>query len=166
LLYASFAIITKHLPSMELFGTDAKVVVGNLLLLAPGLIGISLGRNPNGAVNDISTRVRAIVAKRSADREPVGPSANSFAQTIDLETLGLDRPFTVDDLAVIDRALGLDEEAVAIPRAGAARSWANRGHALGALATNGNGNGHSPGSGHGGGANGSVVAATTGAGRS
>ena len=143
LLYASFPIITKHLPPIELFGSDGKVVFGNMLLLAPALMGISLGRNPNGAVNDISSRVRGLMAQRAEGREPVGPSANSFAHTIDLETLGLERPFTRDDLLTIDRALGLDEEAVAIPRAGAVRSWLERGQAVvGGHAPNGNGTGN------------------------
>lgn len=156
LLYASFPIITKHLPPIELFGSDGKVVFGNLLLLAPALMGISLGRNPNGAVNDIGTRVRAMRERRAETRAPAGPSANSFAQTIDLETLGVDRPFTADDLRTIDRALGLDEEAVATVRAGAVRSWTDRQVAGAPARSNGNGQG-----GNGPGAHGAGLAAST-----
>lgn len=163
MLYASFAVLVKHLPQIELFGTDGKVVLANLVLLAPALIGISLGRNPNGAVNDISTRLRGALARRR-ERTPVGPSANSLSQTIDLETLGLDRPFLAADLVIIDRALGLDEEAVATMRVGAARSWSDR--AQSALGAFGGSNGDtSPGLGNG--TNGSgVAAASTVAGRS
>ena len=125
LLFASLGIIAKKVPSFEFFGVDGKVVVQDLLLLAPALIGISLGRNPNGAVNDISVRVKAAYEKyrlpegeRSAD-----PSPTSLVQSIDLESLGLDRPFTAADLTLIDRGLHLDEESAASLRVGAAASW-------------------------------------------
>jgi branched-chain amino acid transport system permease protein len=125
LLYASFAIIAKHLPTFEIFGLDGKVVVADLLLLAPALIGISLGRNPNGAVNDISSRVRAAIERSRLPREQrtIAPSPDSLAQTIDLETLGIDRPFTADDLALVDKALAFDEDLVAVARPGATASW-------------------------------------------
>jgi branched-chain amino acid transport system permease protein len=125
LLLASFPIITKHLPPFEIFGIEGKVFVGDLLSLAPALMGISLGRNPNGAVNDISTRVREAGERRRAakDAGPTLPSPESLAMSIDLETLGIDRPFSDHDLHVIDAALGLDDDSAAQPRPGATVAW-------------------------------------------
>jgi uncharacterized membrane protein YidH (DUF202 family) len=125
LLFASLGIIAKKVPSFELMGVDGKDVVQDLLLLAPALIGISLGRNPNGAVNDISVRLkRAYERSQLPDGErTAAPSPTSLAQSIDLESLGLDRPFTADDLVLIDKGLHLDEESAAAMRAGAAASW-------------------------------------------
>lgn len=109
LLYASFPIIADAVPSLT-----------NFLLVAPGLIGISLGRNPNGAVNEILVQVEAFrrrirrpAVEQPAEPEqlerpwwPVGPVA-------DIEMLGIDRPFTAADLAMIDVVLGVDEEELA-----------------------------------------------------
>jgi branched-chain amino acid transport system permease protein len=124
LLLASFPIITRHLPPFEIAGIEGKVFVGNLLSLAPALMGISLGRNPNGAVNDISTRVREAGERRRAARDagPTLPSPESLGASIDLETLGIDRPFTAADLHIIDAGLGLDEDSMAHARPGATRS--------------------------------------------
>ena len=52
MFYAAFPIIAEAVPALP-----------NLLLLAPGLIGISLGRNPNGAVNEIGTRLQGVRAQ-------------------------------------------------------------------------------------------------------
>jgi hypothetical protein len=80
-------------------------LVTNFFLLAPGLLGISLGRNPNGAVNEISKRLRELQAKY------VGRSdrAAAAAAAPDVDRLGLDAPFTDVDLRLIDHELGLDE---------------------------------------------------------
>lgn len=126
LVYASFQILTKHIPDIEVIGMQGKELVADLLLLAPALIGVSLGRNPNGAVAEISQRTRATYerfrlprAERVAEASP-----ESLVQTVDFELLGIDRPFTAADLAVIDRALALDEGAVAGPlRPAAAAAW-------------------------------------------
>ncbi|WP_334142571.1 branched-chain amino acid ABC transporter permease [Rhabdothermincola sp.] len=109
LLYASFPIIAGAIPSLA-----------NFLLVAPGLIGISLGRNPNGLMNEILVgtealrhRLRAGRAEPAAAPEeprrplwPIGP-------VMDVEMLGIDRPFTAADLAQIDLMLGVDEEELA-----------------------------------------------------
>lgn len=125
LLLASFAIIAKHVPPFQFFGVDGKVVVTDLLLLAPALMGISLGRNPNGAVNEISIRARGFAQRLREPRElrVAAPSPESMVQTVDLETLGMQRPFTAEDLAMIDTALGLDEDVAAVLRPGAALAW-------------------------------------------
>jgi branched-chain amino acid transport system permease protein len=143
LVYASFAIITKHLPSIELIGTDGKILIADILALAPALIGISLGRNPNGAVSDISLRVRAAIERAKVPRAErvAAPSPESLVRTMDLETLGIDHAFTEDDLRAIDSALDMDEDVRAVPRPGALRSWLLFDHLTGAP-TNGWGNGN------------------------
>ncbi len=75
----------------------------NLFLLMPGLLGISLGRNPNGAVNEIARGFREAVAKR---REGAGRVA---APADDLDRMGLVASFTDDDRRRLDHELGLDE---------------------------------------------------------
>jgi len=125
MLLASFPIITRHLPAFEVMGVEGEKFVGDLLLLAPALMGISLGRNPNGAVSEISTRVREAGERRRASKDagPVLPSPETLGASIDLETLGIDRPFSAHDLHVIDQALGLDADVAAHARHGASAAW-------------------------------------------
>ena len=78
----------------------------NVFLLMPGLLGISLGRNPNGAVNEISRSFKEAAAKRAARKERGAAGAEAED---DLDRLGLDAPFTEDDLRLLDHELGLDE---------------------------------------------------------
>ncbi len=116
LLYAAFPIVSKAVPSLA-----------NLLLVAPGLIGISLGRNPNGMVNDIGTRIAEARHRRQLkgaadpdqkrEKQPVLPLSGPV---YDAEDVGIGRSFTADDIVHIDRVLGITEEEVAI--GGAARN--------------------------------------------
>ncbi|MGN6692888.1 MAG: branched-chain amino acid ABC transporter permease, partial [Aquihabitans sp.] len=77
----------------------------NLLVLGPALAGISLGRNPNGAVNETALSIRQILAERAAAKDtPEGRVAPD-----DLDLLGLDG-FTDADRVELDRATGLDAE--------------------------------------------------------
>ncbi len=82
---------------------DVAPSLTNLFLLAPGLLGISLGRNPNGAVNEIAKSFREIGVKRRARAARVAAPADN------LDRLGLDAPFTDADLRLLDHELGLDE---------------------------------------------------------
>ena len=93
-LLASFAFWVQIAPA-SLEGT-----VENIVLLAPGLIGINLGRNPNGIVNEVTRQYRRTreALRERRERLPVA----EIPPAADLETLGVDRPFTVDDLEVID----------------------------------------------------------------
>jgi branched-chain amino acid transport system permease protein len=76
----------------------------NLVLLAPGLIGISLGRNPNGAVNETPRAIRERRAERAEARaRPPEPEP---------ATIGLDGPFTPADVHRMDGAIGFDEDEV------------------------------------------------------
>jgi branched-subunit amino acid ABC-type transport system permease component len=133
ILFAAFSIIAKALPDFDLFGVEGKDLIEDLFLVAPGLIGISLGRNPNGAVNEISTKFRERWEQsRLPKAERVrNPSPGSLSQTLSLETLGIDRPFTASDLQIVDAALGLDDDTYAVYRDGAARSWSGAGQPAG-----------------------------------
>jgi branched-chain amino acid transport system permease protein len=103
IIYALFFYIIPDLvPSLK-----------NLLTLGPAFAGISLGRNPNGAVNETVKSVKEKMALRRAvargevvDTEP------------DWDRMGLDEPWTEPDRDRLDREVGLDEE----PLYGAARS--------------------------------------------
>jgi branched-chain amino acid transport system permease protein len=74
-------------------------VVADLLAIGPAFAGISLGRNPNGAVNETVRSVREKLAARK-DPPPTEPP---------LETVGLDG-FAPGDLDRIDAELGLTAE--------------------------------------------------------
>jgi branched-chain amino acid transport system permease protein len=107
LFLASFPILAVAVPPLA-----------NFLALAPGLIGITLARNPNGAVNETLTRIRGIrdqVGSRRTETRRAGltPTAPVF----DVETLGVDRPFDPDDVGYIDRVLALDDEEVGVAAA-------------------------------------------------
>lgn len=102
LLYASFPLISDSIPALA-----------NFLKVAPGLIGVSLGRDPNGVVSQITARVnerfeRAKDGREGEKRRKLLP----MEPRIDVEMLGVDRAFTVDDLAVMDEVLNLTEEEV------------------------------------------------------
>jgi hypothetical protein len=75
---------------------------------------------------------------------------------MDLETLGIDRAFTEDDLRAIDDALDIDDDVRAVARPGALRSWLLFDH-LSAASANGAGNGRGNGRAD---ANGHVAAST------
>jgi branched-chain amino acid transport system permease protein len=105
--------------------SEAVPALANLLQVAPGLIGISLARNPNGAANEIGTQVREIVGRfRRSDGSPKvteagkvdsngdRPRRGLLGPRAELETLGVDRPFTADDVALIDSVVDVDREVV------------------------------------------------------
>lgn len=105
---ASFPIIADWIPPLE-----------NFLLVAPGLIGITLGRNPNGAVNETVKRFRQVRERFGTTRDEEPPSLEPVAPVFDAEMLGIDRPFTSDDLDYMDRVLAFNDEEVPV---GTARS--------------------------------------------
>jgi len=74
----------------------------NLLLVAPGFAAISLGRNPNGAVNETVRSFREQAAARRSRAEG--------APEPDWDRLGLDAGFTIEELDRLDHELALDEE--------------------------------------------------------
>jgi branched-chain amino acid transport system permease protein len=99
-LFASFGFWIDIVPD------SFTELVSNMVLLAPGLIGISLGRNPNGLMSQITTgisRQRDLWATRHERK-----AATTTGPAWDLETLGLDRPFSPDDVEAIDVRLEID----------------------------------------------------------
>jgi branched-chain amino acid transport system permease protein len=86
-----FGIISTHIPALTDF-----------FLVAPGLVGISLGRNPNGAVNEIARNLQ-----ERGDADTTGDGEDD----LDLTSLGIDRPFRESDIETLDRTLDLAEEA-------------------------------------------------------
>ena len=85
---------------MFLIIPDVAPSLRNLLALGPALAGISLAKNPNGAVNETALRIRALRAGRTdADGAPVP----------DGQRWGLDG-FTGQDRLELDRATGLADE--------------------------------------------------------
>ena len=100
MLLASFPIISDAIPGLA-----------DPLLLAPGLLGISLGRNPNGMVDELSSRIRRIRAAHEGD--PAVPSGlPGFEPVRGLELVGIDRPFEPGDLAILDGVLHIDDVAI------------------------------------------------------
>jgi branched-chain amino acid transport system permease protein len=97
ILYAlSFLILPEVVPALT-----------NLLVLGPALAGISLGRNPNGAVNETARSIKAMLAERKAAKTAADSGASSVPGDLDL--LGLDG-FSDADRVELDRATGLDAE--------------------------------------------------------
>ncbi len=87
-----FDIISTHVPALT-----------NLLLVAPGLVGISIGRNPNGAVAEIARSIGEV------GDDP--DSAGDRVEDLDLTMVGVDRPITTEDVETLDRTLDLAAEA-------------------------------------------------------
>jgi hypothetical protein len=92
----------------------------SVFAIAPALAGISLGRNPNGAVNETVASIRRRRESRSARARADGPATDPL-DVVDLDLLGLEG-FTAAQLAALDRATGLDAEPLYGPlRVGSAR---------------------------------------------
>ncbi len=113
LLLASFGLGAKSIPSIEVLGVDSKTFFTNLFALAPGLIGIALGRNPNGIVAGMSEWARAKYDARfgagaddevDLDRLPRLP----LEPVLDVEHMGLFRAFSADEVAAIDAVVRVD----------------------------------------------------------
>ena len=111
LLLAAFAIVPTWIPSTwEIAGVNAQDLVGNLMLLGPAFLGISLGRNPNGAVHEISTRVGGLVNAGRREREAGEPTVETLLA--DVETMGIDHALGEAEIAAVDEVLGIDEEVI------------------------------------------------------
>lgn len=93
IVYAlSFLIVPELVPSLR-----------TVLTLGPALAGISLGRNPNGAVHETVRNLRA----RRNDVEPATTDEPTDDGARMLERMGLDG-FTEADRAFLDRQLGTE----------------------------------------------------------
>lgn len=118
LLLASFSFGTRSIPTFEIFGFESKAFFENVFRLAPGLIGVTLGRNPNGLVAMVCGRMKQVWNRRVRHLEdpdaeaPAGRWQRLVEPVIEVESMGVDGQFTPEDLARIDEALALDEEEV------------------------------------------------------
>ena len=83
-----------------------------LVLIAPGFIGITLGRNPDGAIPDITDRFRAMFHRRAPDAEPTADE-EAAARRKTLERIGpalpLGAPLEVDQVRALDEVVGAEE---------------------------------------------------------
>jgi branched-chain amino acid transport system permease protein len=112
LLFASLEFWTSIVPdSMQDF-------VRNLMLLTPGIVGISLGRNPNGMVALVLKAISR--GRETAEEREVPGQAAEHEPAFDLETLGLDRPIRPEDIDAIDARLDLGTVTARWSRDGAA----------------------------------------------
>jgi branched-chain amino acid transport system permease protein len=81
---------------------DLYPALKNLLLLGPAAAGISLGRNPNGAVNETARAWRA-------RRTPPADAPEAAGLPAELDRFGLDG-FTHREVVALDQAVGLDDD--------------------------------------------------------
>jgi branched-chain amino acid transport system permease protein len=111
---ASFPFWIDIAPEWDIAGVSGVDFVRYCTLLAPGLVGITLARNPNGWMSGAIRRVAARrgAGARSAERPPVLVAEPGE----ELETLGVDRPFAVDDIEVVDAVLDIHELLDELPR--------------------------------------------------
>ena len=110
-LLALFAIIPGWIPEdWQIAGWGAQDLVSDLLLLAPALLGISLGRNPNGAAHEIGSRFAGMFGGE-AKRDEGGEVLPEVPLT-DVETLGIEHPLTAREARAVDEALGIDDEVI------------------------------------------------------
>jgi branched-chain amino acid transport system permease protein len=84
--------------------------LNNLMILLPGLAGISLGRNPDGLASDARNVVRMSVDKIAAGRVArASPSARGAARFVP-ELVGWNGPVTSAELRALEQGLGLSIE--------------------------------------------------------
>jgi hypothetical protein len=83
----------------------------NLMILLPGLVGITLARNPDGIASDLRNTIRDVGPKISAlrrARTSRGPRGDT--STVIPELVGLRGPVTVSELRALERELGFATE--------------------------------------------------------
>ncbi|CAN5196596.1 hypothetical protein BH20ACT3_BH20ACT3_00450 [soil metagenome] len=103
LLLAVFPIVGSNVPALR-----------DLMTILPGLAGIALAANPNGAIAQTTTEVRKAIAKARGQVEPKDTAGRRAMEMLVPDTPGLvpeqiavGASATPDDLAAIDRELGL-----------------------------------------------------------
>ncbi len=86
--------------------------LNNFMILLPGLVGISLARNPDGLVSEARMGARAlhrvITGRRAAAR--AGPGSRAGSTRVVPELIGLGGPVTTGELVALDRGLGVTAE--------------------------------------------------------
>jgi branched-chain amino acid transport system permease protein len=83
----------------------------NLMILLPGLVGITLARNPDGIVSDIRNTIRDARLKLIAVRDARGSSGSrGGTPAVVPELVGLRGPVTVSEMRACERELGFTTE--------------------------------------------------------
>ena len=83
----------------------------NLMILLPGLVGITLARNPDGIASDLRNAIRD--ARASVHRARKGRTSGGSHRTppaLIPELVGLRGPVTVPELRALERELGFATE--------------------------------------------------------
>jgi branched-chain amino acid transport system permease protein len=82
----------------------------NLMILLPGLVGITLARNPDGIASDVRNAIRDVRPKITALRKGRMFGSRGDAPTAIPELVGLRGPVTVSELRALERELGFATE--------------------------------------------------------
>lgn len=80
--------------------------LNNLMILLPGLAGITLGRNPDGIASDARHAIQGLYARLISRPRPLGSRGSPHASRLLPELVGLRGPVTVSELRGLDRELG------------------------------------------------------------
>jgi branched-chain amino acid transport system permease protein len=85
--------------------------LNNVMILLPGLAGITLGRNPDGIATDVRNAIRGLHA-RLVSLPRLGRSSGSRRTSSRLipELVGLRGPVTVSELRTLEQELGFSPE--------------------------------------------------------
>ena len=82
----------------------------NLMILLPGLVGISLGRNPDGLASDLHNAIQGARATLTQRRARAATSATGTPPPVIPELVGLRSRVTASEARALDRELGLSSE--------------------------------------------------------
>jgi branched-chain amino acid transport system permease protein len=93
---------------------DSYPDLADLMILLPGLVGISLARNPDGLVSDVRESIGAVrrwLTERRAARAGPKPGRGRLVP----ELVGVDGPVTDAEVRALDRELGITAEDCSAP---------------------------------------------------
>jgi branched-chain amino acid transport system permease protein len=85
--------------------------LGNVMILLPGLAGITLARNPDGLASDLRTAMRMLSRQVAAVRAARSSPASAWGgRALVPESVGLLGPVTVAEIRALDHGLGFTAE--------------------------------------------------------
>jgi hypothetical protein len=82
----------------------------NIMILLPGLVGISLARNPNGLASDLRDAIQDARASLTRKKARAASSATRASPPVIAELVGLRGRVTASEAGALDRELGLSSE--------------------------------------------------------